>query len=181
MGNFYSQVWPSKRKEPKLYVTPTPKKATVLKAVEDIQKVTPEQMEEQFENIFRASHKQLRTMTHNPCGQLSIRIKQCLDENVQQMSKCFAVMDEYRICVSNMMAEKLEDVVTDFDKNEGSARNGGSSALLREYDDGEEADALIEELEKELKRRVEETECGQEERRREYQQEFENEGSNTCA
>lgn len=46
-----------------------------------------------------------------------MRIKQCLDENVQQMSKCFAEMDEYRKCVSDMMSQKLADVVSDFEEH----------------------------------------------------------------
>lgn len=46
-----------------------------------------------------------------------MRIKQCLDENVQQMSKCFAEMDEYRKCVDDMMARKLAGIVIDFEKH----------------------------------------------------------------
>ncbi|XP_067637276.1 uncharacterized protein [Eurosta solidaginis] len=147
MGNLYSKVWSSKEKEPKVYITPLSKKGTVYTAVEDIQKLTTEQMEEQFENICRASHKMLQSLTHNPCGELSLRIKQCLDENVQQMSKCFAVMDDYRACVNNMMAEKLADVVSDL-------REPGESGA-NEYDIMRENE-LAEELERKLKRHVEE-------------------------
>uniref|UniRef100_A0A034WPR6 Uncharacterized protein n=1 Tax=Bactrocera dorsalis TaxID=27457 RepID=A0A034WPR6_BACDO len=115
MGNLYSKVWPSKKKDSSFYLKPLTKDASVLKAVEDIQNLTPEQVEQQFENVCRASHKVLHSLTHNPCRQFSMRIKQCLDENVLQMSKCFGEMDEYRKCVSAMMSQKLAGVI-DFEE-----------------------------------------------------------------
>uniref|UniRef100_A0A0A1WSZ0 Dihydroorotate dehydrogenase B (NAD(+)), catalytic subunit n=1 Tax=Zeugodacus cucurbitae TaxID=28588 RepID=A0A0A1WSZ0_ZEUCU len=121
MGNLYSKVWSSKKKNSKLYMKPLPNDASVLNAVEDIQTITPEQVEQQFEDVCCASHKVLYSLTYNPCGQLSMRIRQCLDENVLQMSKCFAEMDEYRKCVSDMMAQKLAGVV--IDKQDGDKFN----------------------------------------------------------
>uniref|UniRef100_A0A0K8U6R3 Uncharacterized protein n=1 Tax=Bactrocera latifrons TaxID=174628 RepID=A0A0K8U6R3_BACLA len=115
MGNLYSKVSPSKKKDSSFYLKPLTKDASVLKAVEDIQNLTPEQVEQQFENVCRASHKVLHGLTHNPCGQFSMRIKQCLDENVQQISKCFGEMNEYRKCVSDMMSQKLAGVI-DFEE-----------------------------------------------------------------
>ncbi|XP_053952405.1 uncharacterized protein LOC128859399 [Anastrepha ludens] len=190
MGNLYSTVWPSK-KESKLYVTATAKKHTVLTAVDDIQKLTPEQMVEQFENVCRASQRVLRSLTHNPCGQLSLCIKQCLDENFQQMSKCFAVMDDYRACVNKMMSEKLADVVIDFEKYAEDERNGSSYDILPEDGLLNEEDCLRGSLEKELKRRVEElnpktdtelrTEQEECKQKQERLDENENEDINTCA
>ncbi|XP_004518902.1 uncharacterized protein LOC101457532 [Ceratitis capitata] len=114
MGNLYTKVWSNKKKESKMYVKPVSKE-TVLKAVEDIQNLTPEQVEAQFENVCRESQKELNGLTHNPCGRLSLRIKHCLDENVQQMSKCFAEMDAYKSCVNDMVSKKIARVIGSLD------------------------------------------------------------------
>ncbi|XP_062140647.1 uncharacterized protein LOC133848919 [Drosophila sulfurigaster albostrigata] len=88
-----SEVQPKQQMQAKL------KPGSVLSAIEDIQRMSPEDIVQEFDRMADQTRRHFRDETFIPCVNVADELIRCLRHNKEQSCMCFNVMDEYRQCV----------------------------------------------------------------------------------
>ncbi|XP_030382345.1 uncharacterized protein LOC115629886 [Scaptodrosophila lebanonensis] len=89
-----------------------PKKATsVLNAIEDIQRLTPENMHQEFDRLLKDAHSHAMSLEANsPCSDAADTLKRCLHQNREHNCKCFSAMESYQSCVIKATQDRVDEL-----------------------------------------------------------------------
>ncbi|KAH8386837.1 hypothetical protein KR093_002856 [Drosophila rubida] len=75
------------------------KRGSVLSAIEDIQRMSPEAIVQEFDRMVDHTQRHFRDETFIPCLNVADDLIRCLRQHKQQSFMCFHVMQEYQHCV----------------------------------------------------------------------------------
>ncbi|ALC49765.1 CG9101 [Drosophila busckii] len=87
-------------------------RGSVLKAIQDIQRMTPEAICLEFERMVQHTERHFGRKQSTPCSDVAAQLMRCLRQQQQQSSKCFKAMDDYRLCVAIATQQRI-DVMAD--------------------------------------------------------------------
>ncbi|KAL7744696.1 hypothetical protein ACLKA6_017191 [Drosophila palustris] len=77
------------------------KKGSVLSAVEDIQRMSPDAIVQEFDRMVEHTERHLKEgeAPHMPCTKVADKLLRCLRQHHQESYMCFPAMEDYRQCV----------------------------------------------------------------------------------
>ncbi|XP_023169021.1 uncharacterized protein LOC111598164 [Drosophila hydei] len=94
------------------------KKGSVLSAIEDIQRMSPEAICQEFDRLVDHTQRHFRREAHMPCTAFASQLQRCLEQHRRESFKCFSAMDDYRLCVSAATQEHIERLAREHQEND---------------------------------------------------------------
>ncbi|KAH8396189.1 hypothetical protein KR222_004665 [Zaprionus bogoriensis] len=113
---------PANRKQKRMPSTKAVKDGSVLKAIEDIQRMSPEAIMREFDRLVLQTERHFREQTQIPCAKVAGQLMRCLDKYQQQSCKCFDVMEDYRNCVLKATQHHVDRMAADDDEGDHQRR-----------------------------------------------------------
>ncbi|EDW66175.1 uncharacterized protein [Drosophila virilis] len=102
---------PGKAKtQPKSVMPSKPKKGSVLSAIEDIQRMSPEAICLEFDRLVEHTKRHFKEEPQMPCTGVATQLLRCLQKHRQQSFQCFDAMDEYRQCIGLATQEHIDQL-----------------------------------------------------------------------
>ncbi|XP_017869971.1 PREDICTED: uncharacterized protein LOC108618460 [Drosophila arizonae] len=91
-------------------VSSKPKKGSVLSAIEDIQRMSPEAICQEFDRLVDHTQRHFNREAHMPCTAFASQVQRCLEQHRRESYKCFVAMEDYRQCVSAATQEHIDQL-----------------------------------------------------------------------
>ncbi|XP_064556281.1 uncharacterized protein LOC135440838 [Drosophila montana] len=96
--------------KPKSAMPSKPKKGSVLSAIEDIQRMSPEAICLEFDRLVEHTKRHFKEEPQMPCTGVATQLQRCLKKHRQQSFQCFDAMDEYRQCIGLATQDHIDQL-----------------------------------------------------------------------